>query len=56
MENLIKYKNYYENKIAEYTNNNVNECNNNKINFYKVKLKLVKSEMEGVKNNEGNTI
>lgn len=44
-----KYKNYYENMIKEYEQNNENGCNNAKIEFYKRKLKELK---EGAKTDE----
>ena len=44
-----KYKNYYENMLKEYTENNINGCNDAKVEFYKNKLQELK---EGGKENE----
>lgn len=47
-----KYKNYYENIIKEYTENNINGCNNIQLEFYKTKLNELKIKTEGAKANE----
>ena len=52
MDLMKKYKNYYEDLIREYTENNINGCNDSKLEFYKTKLEELKIKMEGSKTNE----
>ena len=49
MNLLIKYKNYYENLIKEYTENNINGCNDNKIEFYKKQLEITIEKIKELK-------